>query len=289
MNEIVTKVNKEKGFQVGIHVDAASGGFIAPFQKDLPEWDFRLSNVLSISSSGHKFGEACCGTGWLVWRQRENLAEHVAISVSYLGGHADSYTLNFSRPATGVYSQMYKFQRLGIEGYTSIMDNMMTVAKYIRDGLKGRNLTYSAIFVPILIILLLEMKGQDEKTPLFTILDDGDAQCLPVVTAMLNPSLQLPFDDIDLQYALSQGHWYVSGYTMGFEDPLGKEKKPLFHDQPSSKTMFRIVVKSNLTIRLAEHLLETFRKARLFLLEHGEGYSKYPHKKVKLHRQNTAC
>ena len=71
INDVVEKVNKDRGFQVGIHVDAASGGFIAPFQEDLPDWDFRLKNVLSISASGHKFGESCIGTGWVVWRQRE--------------------------------------------------------------------------------------------------------------------------------------------------------------------------------------------------------------------------
>ena len=93
---------------VGIHVDAASGGFIAPFQT-LPAWDFRLPNVLSISASGHKYGESCCGTGWIIWRERTNLSEHVATSVSYLGGKADSHTLNFSRPASGIYVQYYKF------------------------------------------------------------------------------------------------------------------------------------------------------------------------------------
>eukprot|EP00511_Aplanochytrium_stocchinoi_P009187 CAMPEP_0204863496 /NCGR_PEP_ID=MMETSP1348-20121228/3354_1 /ASSEMBLY_ACC=CAM_ASM_000700 /TAXON_ID=215587 /ORGANISM="Aplanochytrium stocchinoi, Strain GSBS06" /LENGTH=570 /DNA_ID=CAMNT_0052013835 /DNA_START=95 /DNA_END=1807 /DNA_ORIENTATION=+ len=270
VDAIVEKVNKEKGLEVGIHVDAASGGFVAPFQEYLPPWDFRLKNVMSISASGHKFGEAVCGTGWLVWRQKERLAEHVAISVSYLGGHADSYTLNFSRPAAGLYSQMYKFFRLGREGYTQITENMMAVAKYIRDEIKG-------------------MKGEDGVTPLFEILDDGDKGCLPVVAAMLNPDLHLPFDDVDLQYALVQGHWYVSGYAMAFEHPTQKTQLALFHDQVSSKTMFRIVVKSNLTIRLAEHLVETFHGAIKYLFEHGEGYSHFPHKQVNLKRSNYVC
>jgi glutamate decarboxylase len=81
--------------------------------------DFRVPEVLSISASGHKFGQSCCGTGWIVWRRRRGLAEHVAVSVSYLGGVSDSYTLNFSRPAAGVYCQMYKFLRLGGGGCTS--------------------------------------------------------------------------------------------------------------------------------------------------------------------------
>ena len=120
IDDMLKRVNVEKGFQVGIHVDAASGGFVAPFQPELKPWEFRLENVLSISASGHKFGESCCGTGWVVWQQRKDLCKHVAISVSYLGGKADSYTLNFSRPATGVFVQYYKFLRLGLEGYKSL-------------------------------------------------------------------------------------------------------------------------------------------------------------------------
>lgn len=80
INDELIRLNATNNWQIGIHVDAASGGFIAPFQDDMPAWDFRLRNVLSISASGHKFGESSCGTGWVVFRQRENLAEHIAIS-----------------------------------------------------------------------------------------------------------------------------------------------------------------------------------------------------------------
>ena len=98
---------------------------------------FRVPEVLSISSSGHKFGQSCCGTGWVVWREREGLAEHVAISVSYLGGSSDSFTLNFSRPATGVYVQFYKFLRLGTTGYRRVCDNAPTCAE-INDATFAR-------------------------------------------------------------------------------------------------------------------------------------------------------
>merc|ERR1719195_2138533 len=129
---MLQELNEEMGWEVGIHVDAASGGFVAPFQEDIPAWDFRLPTVLSISASGHKFGESVCGTGWVVWRQRKDLAEHVAISVSYLGGNAESYTLNFSRPASGVYVQLYKFLRLGMYGYQKMVESQMKVTRKIR-------------------------------------------------------------------------------------------------------------------------------------------------------------
>ena len=248
INQVVNEVNEANGYQVGIHVDAASGGFIAPFQKALSPWDFRLNNVLSISSSGHKYGESCCGTGWIVWRRREDLSEHVAISVTYLGGKADSYTLNFSRPASGVYVQYYKLLRYGLNGYQECCDSMMRYAKIIRDGLK--EMTY-------------------QGKPRFVFLDSGDNNCLPVVTAMLNPECEMAFDDVDLQHALSENHWYVSAYSMAFNHPLTEQKESLFIDQDSSKTMFRIVVKSNLTYSMIKHLLQSFNEA-LELLDSTE-------------------
>ncbi|MCS5583448.1 MAG: pyridoxal-dependent decarboxylase, partial [Pseudomonadales bacterium] len=193
VDPVISELNREHAFQIGIHVDAASGGFIAPFQTNLPPWDFRLDNVLSISTSGHKYGESCCGTGWVVWRQRTDLSEHVAISVTYLGGKAESYTLNFSRPASGVYVQFYKLLRYGMEGYQRCCDNMMRNTKMIRDSLRG--MTF-------------------EGKPRFILLDHGDTHCLPVITAMLNPECGFTYDDIDLQHVLAQHHWYVSGYRM---------------------------------------------------------------------------
>ena len=263
VDKVITQINKEKGLQVGIHVDAASGGFIAPFQEELPAWDFRLDNVLSISTSGHKYGESCCGTGWVVWRKRKNLSEHIAISVTYLGGKADSYTLNFSRPASGVYIQYYKLMRLGIEGYQQSTINMMSNAEFLRQGM--RTMTY---------------KGK----PRFVFLDDGHKNCLPVVTAMLNPDAGLSYDDIDLQHVISQHHWYVSGYKMGFEHPLTGEMQPLFHDQEAGKTMFRVVIKNNLTRSMAIDLLQAFEKSFEFMDSidfsklHGFDFSKMRHK-----------
>jgi glutamate decarboxylase len=244
INKVVDEVNAEKGYQVGIHVDAASGGFIAPFQHGLPAWDFRLNNVLSISSSGHKYGESCCGTGWIVWRERKGLSEHVAISVTYLGGKADSYTLNFSRPASGVYVQYYKLLRYGLSGYQQCCDNMMRNAKFLREGLSA-----------------MSYQGK----PRFVMLDDGDKHCLPVVTAMLNPECEFTYDDIDLQHVVSQHHWYVGGYRMAFNHPMTEENIALFYDESAKTTMFRVVVKNNLTRDMAEHLLASFHAAFEFL------------------------
>jgi len=249
LDEAVQKLNAEKGYQIGIHVDSASGGFIAPFQKDMPAFDFRLKSVLSMSASGHKFGESVCGTGWVIFRHREDLAEHIAISVTYLGGHCDSMTLNFSRPASGIYCQYYKFLRLGIHGYTHKVDNQMKVTAFLRKEILG-------------------MKDPESGLPYFLSLDCGDTHCLPVFAARLNPEVTLnQFNDIDLQHTLYESHWYVSGYTMGFEDFVQEKTVPFTSDAAKNSTMFRIVVKSNLTLNLAEDLIVHFREAVEYLMK----------------------
>eukprot|EP00472_Partenskyella_glossopodia_P004777 CAMPEP_0197528440 /NCGR_PEP_ID=MMETSP1318-20131121/25117_1 /TAXON_ID=552666 /ORGANISM="Partenskyella glossopodia, Strain RCC365" /LENGTH=524 /DNA_ID=CAMNT_0043083549 /DNA_START=34 /DNA_END=1608 /DNA_ORIENTATION=+ len=258
------RINKKHGFQLGIHVDAASGGFIAPFQDLKAPWDFRVPQVLSISASGHKFGQSCAGTGWVVWRKREDLASHIAINVTYLGGSSDSYTLNFSRPATGVYVQYYKFLRLGRVGYAAVCDNMMNVAKIIRDGLKA-------------------MK-HPSGLPRFEMLDDGDNGCLPVVTARLNPKLNLEYDDIDFQHQIAAGHWYVSGYRMGFHDPATEEVVPLFSDADKNASMFRVVVKANLTAFLADDLLVKIEDV-LKKMDMASASGWAPHLKAHGHRK----
>lgn len=184
MDVAVAKINTDNGWQIGIHVDAASGGFIAPFQDGMPPFDFRLPNVLSISASGHKFGESVCGTGWIAFRRCKGLAEHVSTTVTYLGGRSQSMTLNFSRPATGPYVQLYKFLRLGREGYTQKVANQMEVASVIRKALANMKHTNGDLR--------------------FEIIDGGDTHCLPVVSARLNPEVSTAYNDIDLQHALSE-------------------------------------------------------------------------------------
>ena len=93
------------------------------------------------------------------------------------------------------------------------------------------------------------------------ILDDGDSNCLPVVTAMLNPACKFNYNDIDLQNALSQYHWYVSGYQMSYEDPFSKKSKPIFTDYPINQTMFRIVIKANINESMVHHLIGCFDEA----------------------------
>ena len=76
----------ETGLDIPIHVDAASGGFLAPFCAPDLVWDFRLPRVKSINASGHKFGLAPLGCGWVIWRDAADLPDELIFNVNYLGG-----------------------------------------------------------------------------------------------------------------------------------------------------------------------------------------------------------
>ena len=240
MDMVVEQVNAQRGLQVGIHVDGASGGFIAPFQDNVPPFDFRLKNVLSMSASGHKFGESVCGTGWLVFRHRKDLAEHISVSVTYLGGVSDSITLNFSRPAMGPYVQLYKFLRLGKYGYKRKVQRQLAVTKMFRDEVRA-----------------MEYHGK----PLFEICDADNAPCLPVFAARINPELNLDYDNFSIQHAIGEFHWYVGAYKLSYED-FSKDGAlaPLCGDEPIQASMFRVVFKSNLTHSLAKDLLRRLKE-----------------------------
>jgi glutamate decarboxylase len=129
-------LEQERGLNVPIHVDAASGGFVAPFiQPDL-EWDFRIPRVQSINASGHKYGLVYPGVGWAIWRDKAALPEDLIFNVNYLGGHMPTFALNFSRPGSEVIAQYLMFVSLGREGYRRVMQNAHDVARHIAEGIE---------------------------------------------------------------------------------------------------------------------------------------------------------
>ncbi|PIN25512.1 Glutamate decarboxylase/sphingosine phosphate lyase [Handroanthus impetiginosus] len=135
LNELLSKKNEETGWDTPIHVDAASGGFIAPFiYRDL-EWDFRLPLVKSINVSGHKYGLVYAGVGWVVWRNKEDLPDELIFHINYLGSDQPTFTLNFSKGSSQIIAQYYQFIRLGFEGYKRIMENCTSNAKLLKEGI----------------------------------------------------------------------------------------------------------------------------------------------------------
>ncbi len=121
----------EQGIHIPIHVDAASGGFVAPFLAPDLEWDFRLERVQSINASGHKYGLVYPGVGWAIWRDERALPRELVFNVNYLGGNMPTFALNFSRPGSEVVAQYFMFMSLGRQGYTAMMQTLQRIARHI--------------------------------------------------------------------------------------------------------------------------------------------------------------
>ncbi|MDR3291566.1 MAG: glutamate decarboxylase [Methanobrevibacter sp.] len=133
INEVLEKIKISEGWDIPIHVDAASGGFVMPFINPDFEWDFRLSHVRSINVSGHKYGLVYPGVGWVIFKDAKYISDDLVFNVNYLGGVMPTFSLNFSKGSSMVLAQYYNLLRLGIKGYTHIMENLMETSHYLLD------------------------------------------------------------------------------------------------------------------------------------------------------------
>lgn len=180
--------NAKTGYDISIHVDAATGGFILPFLNPEVKWDFRLKWVLSISTSGHKFGLVYPGVGWVVWKDKQYLPDEMSFSVNYLGANITQVGLNFSRPAAQILGQYYQFIRLGFEGYKEIQFNSMELTRYVHSEIAKipAFVNYSNTVVnPLFIWYMKPEYAKNAKWTLF-----------------------------DLQAKLQESGWMVPAYTL---------------------------------------------------------------------------
>ena len=186
INELLVARKHDDGLDVPLHVDAASGGFVWPFLYPDSEWDFRLEQVRSINVSGHKFGLVYPGIGWLIFRERTDLAEDLVFYENYLGKTDATFTLNFSTGSSMVLAQYYNLIRFGQGGYRFLMEVMQSNAKLLADRLEqiGR----------------FKLIGKDQEQ-------------LPL--AAFNLAGDEPFDEFDVawQVAAERG-WMLPAYTM---------------------------------------------------------------------------
>ena len=135
INNVLLEIKESKGWDIPIHVDGASGGFILPFLYPDIKWDFRLEQVRSINVSGHKYGLVYPGVGWLIFKDKTDLPEELIFNINYLGGLMPNYSLNFSKGSSTIIAQYYNFIRLGMNGYRDIMENMQENARYLAHKL----------------------------------------------------------------------------------------------------------------------------------------------------------
>jgi glutamate decarboxylase len=219
----------ETGLDIPIHVDGASGGFLAPFCAPDIEWDFRLPRVRSINASGHKFGLAPLGVGWIVWRSEADLPEEMVFYVNYLGGNMRDIALNFSRPGGQVVSQYYNFLRLGQAGYTAVHGACYETAQYLASEIA--------------------------KIGPFEIVYDGAPDAgIPCVCWKLKTGEDAGFSLFDLADRLRARGWQVPAYTL----PRNCQETAIQ----------RILVRNGVSRDLGDLLLNDMRAAMSHLDKH---------------------
>ena len=223
------KLQAETGLDIPIHVDAASGGFIAPFIEPGLVWDFRIPRVKSINASGHKFGLAPLGVGWVVWRDKSELPEELIFNVNYLGGNMPTFALNFSRPAGQIIAQYYLFLRLGHEGYARIQRNGYDTAQHI-----GREIC--------------------KLGPFELFFDGSSKKGIPAISWVIKEGADPGYSLFDLSDRLRTRGWQVAAYTM----PPNIQKT----------VVMRALVRHGFSRDMADLLLDDAKRGIDYLLKH---------------------
>jgi glutamate decarboxylase len=186
INDFLVELKDKEGVDVPLHIDGASGGFVWPFLYPHSEWDFRLEQVRSINVSGHKFGLVYPGIGWLIFREKSDLAEDLVFYENYLGKRDATFTLNFSTGSSMVIAQYYTFVRFGKAGYRRIIEMMQENADSLASDIEG--------------IDKFQIIGKDEET-------------LPMVA--FNLAEEHPYDEFDIAFQLAaERGWMLPAYTM---------------------------------------------------------------------------
>jgi glutamate decarboxylase len=187
IDRLLVRLRDERGIDVPLHVDAASGGFVWPFLYPDTKWDFRLEQVRSINVSGHKYGLVYPGIGWLIFRERSDLPDDLVFYENYLGKRDATFTLNFSTGAAMVLAQYYNFVRYGHDGYRYVMATMQANARDLAERIAG--------------------SGD------FRLVGGVDEEQLPLVAFQLDGEHNYDEFDVASQLAAERG-WMVPAYTL---------------------------------------------------------------------------
>jgi glutamate decarboxylase len=260
----------EKNLDVPIHVDAASGGFVAPFVVPDLEWDFRCEKVVSINTSGHKYGLVYPGVGWVVWRSAEFLPQELVFNINYLGADQASFTLNFSKGASQVIGQYYQLIRLGKHGYRAIMSNLTRTADYLSDSLEALG---------------------------FIIMSQKNGEGLPLVAFRLPPAKdgnEQHYDEFQLAHAIRVRGWVVPAYTMAPHTENLKLMRVVVREDFSRSRCDALIADIKLSMSMLESMdKETIKKQTEMLHKNhvsgpgGKGSNN--HHKYKVRNSRRRC
>lgn len=238
MNELLDQLQEKTGLDIPIHVDGASGAFVAPFAYPSLKWGFDIPRVVSINTSGHKFGLVYAGLGWVLWRDESYLNKDLIFELHYLGSVEYSFTLNFSKPASPIIAQMFNFLNLGFDGYRKITIKDLRNARLLSRALES---TYFKVLSNIHRVL----PGKDED-------DDPESYepGLPVVSFKLSDDFKEQYPHVEqvwIQSMLRTKGWIVPNYN----GPEGEK------DTEMLRVVVRETLSEDLTERLIADIIET--------------------------------
>jgi len=234
MADLLDEYETQTGHSVPIHVDGASGAFVAPFAHPKLLWDFRIPRVVSINTSGHKFGLAYVGVGWVVWRSKEYLPKDLIFELHYLGSVEYSFSLNFSRPAAPIIAQYFNFLHLGFEGYRAVA----------LDDLKNARLLSRALEHTGWYTVLSDIHRHISDSTINEENPEAYVEGLPVVSFRFSDSFQEQYPEIEqrwIQILLRAKGWIVPNYEL----PPNLE----------SVQILRVVVRETCTESLVDRLI----------------------------------
>jgi len=181
------------GVDVPVHVDAASGGFVAPFLDQDRAWDFRLDRVASINVSSHKYGQVYAALGWTLWRDASALPESMTYHVECLGGRVRVDALSFTRNLGPIAAQHFLFQHWGSAGYTRLLGRLRAQA--------------------------VDLAATVDKHSAYQVLARGDEA--PVVAFTMAPG-ERPFGLDDLAEQLGRRGWYLPTYPLATGERMAR-------------------------------------------------------------------
>ncbi|KAG5984688.1 hypothetical protein E4U55_003634 [Claviceps digitariae] len=238
----------ERKIDVPIHVDAASGGFVAPFVVPDLEWDFRCEKVVSINVSGHKYGLVYPGVGWALWRAPEYLPQDLVFNIDYLGAQQSSFTLNFSKGASQVIGQYYQLIRLGKQGYRSIMSNLTRTADYLAASLESLG-----------FIIMSKTAGKGLPLVAFRFCGPDDP----------NGRADRHYDEFALAHQLRCRGWVVPAYTMAPNTNKMKMLRVVVREDFSRARCDALIMDIKLCLDLLEDMdKETVKRQEDFIKTH---------------------
>ena len=128
-------------YKIGLHVDACLGGFLLPFVKKLgypiPDFDFTVPGVTSISADIHKYGFAAKGASTVLYRNTELRRHQFFVYADWCGGIYASPTMTGTRPAGAIAAAWAAMNAMGEDGYLRNAEQIMNTTKELIDGVNA--------------------------------------------------------------------------------------------------------------------------------------------------------